>query len=149
MARDVHSLRSVRSEDGTAIAFERAGNGPPVILVGGALSSGVRDFPPFVELARLLEPRLTVYRFDRRGRGDSSDTQPYAVEREVRDLAALIADAGGAAAIYGFSSGGVLAVEAAARAVGITKLALLEPPLPFRRQCRRGGARSNGRDDPS
>jgi pimeloyl-ACP methyl ester carboxylesterase len=101
-----------------------------VILVGGALSSGVHDFPPFVELARILEPRFTIYRFDRRGRGDSSDTQPYAVEREVQDLDALIADAGCAAAVYGFSSGAVVAVEAAARTVGITKLAFLEPPLP-------------------
>jgi pimeloyl-ACP methyl ester carboxylesterase len=130
MAHDVHSLRSVRSHDGTAIAFERAGEGPAVILVGGALSSGVRDFPPFVELAGLLESGFTVYRFDRRGRGDSSDTPPYSVEREVEDLEALISDAGGTAALYGFSSGAVLAVEAAARGTGITKLALLEPPLP-------------------
>jgi pimeloyl-ACP methyl ester carboxylesterase len=130
MAGDVQSLSSVRSQDGTTIAFERAGDGPSVILVGGALASGVRDFPPFVELARLLESRFTVYRFDRRGRGDSGDTQLYAVEREVQDLEALIADAGGEAAVYGFSSGAVLAVEAAARRSGITKLALLEPPLP-------------------
>jgi pimeloyl-ACP methyl ester carboxylesterase len=130
MAHDVQALRSVRSKDGTTIAFERAGDGPPLILVGGALSSGIRDFPPFLELARLLEPRLTVYRFDRRGRGDSGDTQPYAVEREVEDLEALIADAGGSAAVYGFSSGAVLAVEAAARGAKITRLVLLEPPLP-------------------
>lgn len=120
----------MRSSDGTAIAFERAGEGPPVILVGGALSSGVRTFPPFVELAQLLEPRFTVYRFDRRGRGESGDTQPYAVECEVQDLQALIAEAGGAAAVYGFSSGAVLDVEAAARGAGVTALVLLEPPFP-------------------
>jgi hypothetical protein len=66
MARDVQTLRTARSKDGTAIAFERGGDGPALILLGGALSSGVRNFPPFVELARLLEPRFTVYRFDRR-----------------------------------------------------------------------------------
>jgi pimeloyl-ACP methyl ester carboxylesterase len=85
MARDVQTLRTVRSKDGTAIAFERGGDGPALIFLGGALSSGVRNFPPFVELARLLEPRFTVYRFDRRGRGDSGDTQPYGVEREVEE----------------------------------------------------------------
>jgi pimeloyl-ACP methyl ester carboxylesterase len=130
MARDVQTIRTVRSEDGTTIAFECAGEGPPLILVGGALSSGIRDFPPFVELARLLEPRFTVYRFDRRGRGGSGDTAPYAVEREVQDLEALISDASGEVAVYGFSSGAVLAVEAAARGAGISKLVLLEPPLP-------------------
>jgi pimeloyl-ACP methyl ester carboxylesterase len=130
MANEVQALRKVRSSDGTEIAFERAGDGPALILVGGALSSGVRAFPPFVELARLLEPRFTVYRFDRRGRGDSGDTQPYAVEREVEDLGALIAEASGVAAVYGFSSGAVLGVEAAARGAEITKLVLLEPPLP-------------------
>jgi len=130
MARDMQILRTVRSNDGTAIAFERGGDGPALILVGGALSSGVRNFPPLVELARLLEPRFTIYRFDRRGRGDSGDTQPYGVEREGEDLEALVSDAGGAAAVYGFSSGAVLGVEAAARGAGITKLVLLEPPLP-------------------
>jgi pimeloyl-ACP methyl ester carboxylesterase len=130
VTREVQTMRTARSDDGTTIAFECAGEGPPLILVGGALSSGVRDFPPFVELARLLEPRFTVYRFDRRGRGDSGDTAPYAVEREVQDIKALISDASGAVAVYGFSSGAVLAVEAAARGAGITKLVLLEPPLP-------------------
>jgi len=74
--------------------------------------------------------RFTVCRFDRRGRGDSGNTQPYAVEREVEDLKALIADAGGSAAVYGFSSGAVVAVEAAARGAAVTKLVLLELPLP-------------------
>jgi pimeloyl-ACP methyl ester carboxylesterase len=130
MAHGVQTSRTVRSNDGTAIAFDRVGHGPPVIFVGGALNSAVRDFPPFVELARLLEPRFTIYRFDRRGRGESGDVQPYAVEREAEDLQALISEAGGAAAVYGFSSGAVLGVEAVARGEGITKLVLLEPPLP-------------------
>ncbi len=130
MTHEVQTLRTVRSSDGSAIAFERVGDGSPVLMVGGALSSGVRGFPPFVELARLLESRFTVYRFDRRGRGGSGDTPPYAVEREVEDLETLISEAGGEAAVYGFSSGAVLGVEAAARGAAITKLVLLEPPLP-------------------
>jgi pimeloyl-ACP methyl ester carboxylesterase len=127
---EVQTLGVARSSDGSAIAFEKAGQGPPVVLVGGALGSGVRNFPPFVELAQNLQPNFTVYRYDRRGRGDSGDTEPYAVEREVEDLESLVSAAGGQAAAYGFSSGASLAVEAAARGAGITKLALLEPPLP-------------------
>jgi pimeloyl-ACP methyl ester carboxylesterase len=123
-------IRTVRSIDGTPIAFERLGDGPPVILVGGALGSGVRSFPPFVKLAELLSPTFTVYLYDRRGRGDSGDSKTYAVEREVEDLKAVIAEAGGSAHVYGLSSGAVLAVEAAARGASITKLGLFEPPLP-------------------
>jgi pimeloyl-ACP methyl ester carboxylesterase len=130
MGREAVAVKSVRSNDGTRIAFEHSGEGPPVILVGGALSSGLRSFPPIVELAEQLIGRFTAYRFDRRGRGNSTDTTPYAVQREVADLGALIAEAGGSAAVYGFSSGAVLAVEAAARGAAITGLVLLEPPLP-------------------
>jgi pimeloyl-ACP methyl ester carboxylesterase len=130
MQREAGVVRSVLSNDGTRIAFERGGEGPPVILVGGALSSGLRSFPPILELADHLAGRFTAYRFDRRGRGDSGDTMPYAVQREVEDLHALIADAGGSAAVYGFSSGAVLALEAAAAGAAITGLVLLEPPLP-------------------
>ena len=86
MAHGVQTSWTVQSNDGTAIAFDREGHVPPVIFVGGALNSAVRDSPPFVELARLLEPRFTIYRFDRRGRGDSGDVQPYAFEREAQDL---------------------------------------------------------------
>jgi pimeloyl-ACP methyl ester carboxylesterase len=129
MGREAGVVKSVRSTDGTRMAFEHVGEGPPVILVGGALSSGLRSFPPIVELAELLASRFRAYRFDRRGRGNSGDTTPYAVEREVEDLDALIAEAGGSAAVYGFSSGAVLAVEAASRGAAITGLALLEPPL--------------------
>jgi pimeloyl-ACP methyl ester carboxylesterase len=130
MEREARVVKSVRSNDGTRIAFEHVGEGPPVILVGGALSSGLRSFPPIVELADHLAGRFTAYRFDRRGRGDSGDTMPYAVQREVEDLEALIAEAGGSAAVYGFSSGAVLALDAAARGAAITGLVLLEPPLP-------------------
>jgi pimeloyl-ACP methyl ester carboxylesterase len=121
------SVATVTSADGTSIAFERVGDGPPVVLVGGALND--RSFQPLVELAALLAPDFTVYTYDRRGRGDSGDTAPYAVAREVDDLEALIAEAGGSACAYGLSSGAVLALEAAARGVTITKLALFEPPL--------------------
>jgi pimeloyl-ACP methyl ester carboxylesterase len=121
------SVATVTSADGTSIAFERVGDGPPVVLVGGALND--RSFQPLVELAALLAPDFTVYTYDRRGRGDSGDTAPYAVAREVDDLEALIAEAGGSAFAYGLSSGAVLALEAAARGLAITKLALFEPPL--------------------
>ncbi|MES2940549.1 MAG: alpha/beta hydrolase [Pseudomonadota bacterium] len=115
----------VTSRDGTRIAFEKQGNGPAVILVGGALSgrSGGAD------LAALLAPQLSVYTYDRRGRGDSTDTQPYAVAREIEDLEALVDHAGGAAFVYGKSSGAALALQAASVLGGrIGKLALYEPP---------------------
>jgi pimeloyl-ACP methyl ester carboxylesterase len=121
------TVRTVMSKDGTRIAFDRIGEGPPVIFVGGALND--RTFPPLVELAELVAPRFTAYNYDRRGRGDSGDTSPYAVAREVEDLEALIAEAGGRASVYGLSSGAVLALEAAARGAPIDSLALFEPPL--------------------
>ncbi len=118
-------MNTVRSGDGTSIAFDRSGGGPPVILVGGALS----DRSAGTELASHLSPRLTVFAYDRRGRGDSGDTPPYAVEREVEDLEALIEEAGGSASVFGHSSGGVLALEAAAHGAAINKLAVYEPPF--------------------
>jgi pimeloyl-ACP methyl ester carboxylesterase len=120
----------VRSGDGTTITYEMTGSGPPVILAGGTLTSGLRSFPSFAELAAALSPAFTVYIYDRRGRGDSGDTAPYSVSREVEDLQALIAVAGEAAAVHGLSSGAVLALEAAACGAAITKLALSEPPAP-------------------
>jgi pimeloyl-ACP methyl ester carboxylesterase len=117
----------VTSRDGTRIAFERAGEGPALVLVDGALC--FRRFGPMGPLAELLAPHFTVYRYDRRGRGDSGDTQPYAVARETEDLAAVIEAAGGSAFVFGMSSGAVLALEAAASGLPITKLALYEPPL--------------------
>jgi pimeloyl-ACP methyl ester carboxylesterase len=121
-------MDKVVSRDGTTIAFDRAGTGPAVILVGGAL--GQRALDPLNEpLAELLAEDFTTYRYDRRGRGDSGDTQPYAVEREVEDLEALVGHAGGSAHAYGISSGAVLALHAARRSPGITRLALYEPPF--------------------
>jgi pimeloyl-ACP methyl ester carboxylesterase len=119
-------MEQVRSADGTRIAFERTGAGPPLILVGGALSTRVAAGP----LAQLLAPWFAVIAYDRRGRGDSGDTPPYAVEREVDDLAALSAEAGGSAFVHGHSSGAVLALEAA-RTLGptIPMLAVYEPPF--------------------
>jgi pimeloyl-ACP methyl ester carboxylesterase len=121
-------MEQVRSRDGTAIAFDRTGEGPPIILVGGAIQHRAMD-PTTARLAALLAPRFTVTHYDRRGRGDSGDTEPYAVEREVEDLEALVEEAGGSALLYGMSSGGALALEAAARGVAATKLALYEPPF--------------------
>ncbi len=121
-------MEKVISKDGTPVAFDRTGDGPPVILVAGAL--GVRSHPMFTELAALLSKEFTVINYDRRGRGDSGDTPPYAVEREVEDIEALIDAAGGSARLYGISSGAVLALEAGSRlAEKVKKLALYEPPF--------------------
>jgi pimeloyl-ACP methyl ester carboxylesterase len=119
------ALASVRSADGTTIAFDRSGDGPALLLVGGALS----DRRAAVPLAGLLAPTFTVFGYDRRGRGDSGDTEPYAVLREIEDLDALIREAGGSAFVYGHSSGAALALEAAAEGLHISALALYEPPF--------------------
>lgn len=116
----------VRSRDGTAIAYDRAGSGPPLILVDGALCS--RAFGPMPKMAAALAPGFTVYTYDRRGRNESADTAPYDVRREVEDIEALIREAGGSAYLCGLSSGGALALEAAAAGLPIRKLALYEPP---------------------
>jgi len=120
-------VRKVLSKDGTAIAFDRIGNGPPVILVDGALC--YRGMGQSEQLAELLAQHFTVFTYDRRGRGGSGDTVPYAVEREVEDIAALLSEAGGAASVWGMSSGAVLGLEAANRLSGIKKLALYEAPF--------------------
>jgi pimeloyl-ACP methyl ester carboxylesterase len=106
-------MPTVTSPDGTTIAYQTRGQGPPLILVDGTLGSRAVDF--FSALQRLLSEDLTVYRYDRRGRNESGDTPPYAVEREIEDLEALIDQAGGSAFVYGISSGAALALEAAAR----------------------------------
>jgi pimeloyl-ACP methyl ester carboxylesterase len=121
-------METVRSDDGTTIAFDRSGQGPPVVYVPGAFQHRAID-QSVAQLCELLAPDFTVYHYDRRGRGDSGDTLPYAVEREVEDLAALVDHAGGAAAVVGMSSGGALALQAAASGVAITGLALYEPPF--------------------
>jgi pimeloyl-ACP methyl ester carboxylesterase len=120
-------VNKVVSSDGTTIAFDRSGEGPPVIVVGGAFIE--RSHPAVTGLAALLAPDFTVYNYDRRGRGDSGDTAPYAVEREVEDLQALIREAAGPAFVFGLSSGAALALEAAASGLAITKLAVYEPPF--------------------
>ena len=119
----------VTSADGTRIAFDIEGDGPAVVLVGGATQFRAFD-PATAELARLLARRgFTVVNYDRRGRGDSGDTPPFALEREIEDIAALIAAAGGDAALYGSSSGAVLCLWAAAAGLPVSSLVLWEPPL--------------------
>src|SRR5260370_42207495 len=118
-------MKTVVSADSTNIAFDQTGEGPPVILVVGAFNDRATGAP----LAQALESRFTVVNYDRRGRGASGDTQPYAVEREVEDLDALIREVGGAARVFGCASGGVLALEAAARGLNIPKLALYDAPF--------------------
>lgn len=121
-------MPTVTSKDGTTIAYDTIGQGPAVILVDGAL--GARStFGGDSELARLLATTCTVYSYDRRGRGASSDTKPFAVAREVDDIEALIDAAGGTAYLYGISSGGALALEAAIGLPSkVTKLAIYEVP---------------------
>jgi pimeloyl-ACP methyl ester carboxylesterase len=120
-------MNTTRSTDGTAIAYETCGQGPPLILVDGALCH--RDMGPSRKIAKALCEHFTVITYDRRGRGESTDTAPYSVEREIEDLAALIAAAGGSAYVCGVSSGAVLALDAATRGLPITALALYEPPF--------------------
>jgi alpha-beta hydrolase superfamily lysophospholipase len=118
-------VNRLTSSDGTTIAFDLLGDGPPVILVCG----GSTDRTANAGEAELLAEHFTVFNYDRRGRGDSGDKAPYAVEREVEDLDAVIPTAGGSASVYGTSSGAALALEAAASGLAITKLALWEPPF--------------------
>src|SRR5215467_913436 len=121
-------MKTVTSKDGTTIAYDQTGHGPPLVLVDGALNS--RAFGLNGPLAALLADRFTVFTYDRRGRGDSGNTQPYAVQREIEDLEAVI-DAGGSQAyVYGISSGAGLALETAcAVPAKVSKLALYEPPF--------------------
>jgi pimeloyl-ACP methyl ester carboxylesterase len=120
-------MSTVRSADGTTIAFSRAGQGPPIILVDGALCS--RSFGPMPKLAEQLAPHFTVYTYDRRGRGESTDTSPYSPDREVEDIEALAVLAGDAVYLHGTSSGAALALEAAKSVPSIRKLAVYEPPF--------------------
>jgi hypothetical protein len=122
-----NTMHTVTAPDGTPIAYDRTGTGDALVLVAGAFS--YRRYPGQVKLADLLASRFTVYNYDRRGRGDSGDTAPYAVQREIDDLAAVIDAAGGHAHVWGLSSGAVLALEAAAAGVPIRRLAVQEPPL--------------------
>jgi pimeloyl-ACP methyl ester carboxylesterase len=114
----------VTSKDGTPIAYARQGDGPALILVGGGLDDGSENAP----LADVLARSFTVFNYARRGRGESGDTEPYALEREIEDLDALVSEAGGSAHAYGVSSGGALALEAAAGGVALERLAVYEVP---------------------
>ncbi len=119
-------MRKVLSRDGTPIAFDQSGQGPALIAVGGATVTRLAQ----ASLAAALAPHFTVFVYDRRGRGESGDTAPYAVEREVEDIEALIAEVGGSTFVFGHSSGAVLALEAARLLpTRITKLAVYEPPF--------------------
>jgi pimeloyl-ACP methyl ester carboxylesterase len=120
-------MNTVTSRDGTRIAYDATGEGPVVILIGGAFS--YRRFPKSVQLAELLAEQFTVINYDRRGRGDSGDNKPHSVTREVEDLDAMIAANGGSASLWGWSSGAVLAVRAAAAGLPVERLALYEPPF--------------------
>jgi pimeloyl-ACP methyl ester carboxylesterase len=120
-------VSAVTSKDGTTIAFERTGSGAPLIIVDGALCW--RESGPARKVAAELADRFTVIAYDRRGRGESGDTAPYSVQREVEDIEALIGEAGGRAHVVGFSSGAVLAMEAARNGAGIEKIAAYEPPF--------------------
>lgn len=117
-------MRTISSKDGTRIAYEQSGKGPLVILVVGAFNERSAGAP----LAQSLAAHYSVINYDRRGRGDSGDTAPYAIEREIEDLEALIAAGGGSACVFGYSSGATLALRAAAHGLSISKLALYEPP---------------------
>jgi pimeloyl-ACP methyl ester carboxylesterase len=118
-------MNTVTSADGTVIAFDQYGDGPPVIMTVGAFNTRSDTEP----LAKALAPRFGVLNYDRRGRGDSGDTAPYGVGREIDDIAALITDAGGSASVFGYSSGATLALKAAASGLPITHLVLYEPPF--------------------
>lgn len=120
-------MSTVQSRDGTAIAYTRIGRGPALIFVDGALCH--RGFGVSTKIAALLAENFTVYTYDRRGRGESGDARPYAIAREVEDLAALIQAAGGSAVVVGVSSGAALGLEAANAGLPIRKLALYEPPF--------------------
>jgi pimeloyl-ACP methyl ester carboxylesterase len=117
-------MHKVTSADGTSIAFDRVGAGPALIIVGG----GPTDRSVNAGLVELLAPSFTVYNYDRRGRGDSGDTAPYAVSRDYEDIEALIDAAGGSSHLYGTSGGGIIALEAAVRGLPLNKLAVWEPP---------------------
>jgi pimeloyl-ACP methyl ester carboxylesterase len=122
------SIETVRSADGTTIAYETVGTGPALVLIGGSFCD--RRAPPSgTPLAALLADRFTVYSYDRRGRGDSTDRQPYATEREIDDLAAVVKAAGGEVFVFGNSSGSFIGLDAAAVGVAISKLACYEPPV--------------------
>lgn len=123
-------MKTITSKDGTTIAFDQFGHGPALILVGGAFEQRAMDSET-AQLAAfpLLAEYFSIFHYDRRGRGDSTDMQPYTVEREVEDIQALIDEAGGSAFLSGVSSGAILAMEAAITlGTKVKKLAMYEAP---------------------
>lgn len=120
-------MATVPSKDGTTIAFDKVGSGSAVILINGAMSFRAFD-PTFAQVAELLSKDFSVYKYDRRGKGESGDTKPFTKQREIEDVQALVEDAGGQAMLFGISSGGAIALEAAA-IPGVTKVAVYEVPF--------------------
>jgi pimeloyl-ACP methyl ester carboxylesterase len=141
--KDATALKAT-SKDGTVIGFDKAGSGPLVVIVNGAL--GYRDFYGDKELAQILSREFTVVIYDRRGRGESNDTLPNGIDREIEDIEALIDSSGGRASLYGVSSGAALALKAAAK-LGrkVTKLAMYEPPYSMGDAARQEHARATHR----
>ena len=120
-------MNTISSADGTKIAYDREGTGPALILIDAAMNTRSSGAKP--ELVSLLSRHFTVYSYDRRGRGDSGDTLPYAADREIEDIGALVDDAGGRAHLFGYSSGACLALEAAVKLGSkVAGLAMYEPP---------------------
>ena len=128
-------METVTSKDGSRIAYDRLGSGPTVILVAGAL--GYRKFNKMQDLAKLLAERCTVLNYDRRGRGDSTEVKPFALEREIDDIQALIEAAGGSASLWGWSSGGALALRAAGAGLAVERLSVYEVPFMVTAEAKR------------
>jgi pimeloyl-ACP methyl ester carboxylesterase len=128
-------MQTMTSKDGSRIAYDRYGSGPVVILVGGALS--YRKFGKMVELAQLLGEHCAVINYDRRGRGDSSEVKPFALEREIEDIQALIEAEGGSASLWGWSSGGALALRATIAGLGVERLSVYEVPFMVTPEAKR------------
>ena len=123
-------MQATTSKDGTRIAFNKIGTGPALLILGGSLA----DHQFYAPLAEAMAPRFTVYSLDRRGRGLSEDTKPYAPEREVEDVAAVMALSNGPKFLYGHSAGAALALRVAAANIALTKLVLADPPYTPRGQ---------------
>jgi pimeloyl-ACP methyl ester carboxylesterase len=120
-------MKTTRSKDGTEIAYDVVGSGPPIVLADGAFCG--RTFGPMPDVAKLLADRFTVLHYDRRGRGGSGDSAPYDITREIEDLAAVCERAEGSPCLYGISSGAALALRAVGSGLGVRKLAIYEPPF--------------------
>ena len=130
-------MKTIKSKDGTTIAFDQSGSGPVLIFVDGALQYRAFD-QGMAPLAELLAPHFTVIHYDRRGRGDSGDSQTYELDREIEDIEAIIDYAGGSAFLYGISSGAALAMEAALKLGGkVKKLAMYEAPYNDDKEARK------------